>query len=172
MMMNFNSGFHDIRKDLACVPYNMHSWMSLCDNSEGSFLLLLLFFKFRSNWKTDRQVLGCWDSRWVIAHISNCNIYYCQTSARDFQLSCRHVNMASRTDAPAKSELLSVIRFLRAEGWFMENDQCSCFFSDLMMNPTSGVDLIHGNARRYCKASSMEQFKWEDGRSKGWWDLY
>ncbi|GBO41223.1 hypothetical protein AVEN_113148-1 [Araneus ventricosus] len=38
------------------------------------------------------------------------------TSAHDFQLSCRHVNMASRIDAAAKCELRSVIRFLLAEG--------------------------------------------------------
>ncbi|GBN44247.1 hypothetical protein AVEN_174266-1 [Araneus ventricosus] len=33
-----------------------------------------------------------------------------------FSVSCRHVNVASRIDAPAKYELRSVIRFLQAEG--------------------------------------------------------
>ncbi|GBN62036.1 hypothetical protein AVEN_69081-1 [Araneus ventricosus] len=42
-------------------------------------------------------------------------------SARDFQLSCRHVTMASRIDAPAKCELRNVIRFLQAE-WPKKNE--------------------------------------------------
>ncbi|GBL84427.1 hypothetical protein AVEN_117188-1 [Araneus ventricosus] len=38
--------------------------------------------------------------------------------------------MAGRTDDLAKCELRSVIQFLQAEGWFVENDQCSCLLSD------------------------------------------
>ncbi|GBL81059.1 hypothetical protein AVEN_83135-1 [Araneus ventricosus] len=59
--------------------------------------------------------------------------------------------MAGRIDAPAKCELRSVIRFLEAEGWFVEDDRCSCFLLDFTMTLrrailTSGVFLIHGNA--------------------------
>ncbi|GBM97468.1 hypothetical protein AVEN_176927-1 [Araneus ventricosus] len=57
------------------------------------------------------------------------------------ELSACKQNMASRTDDPAKCELRSVIRFLQAEGWFMENDQCSCFFSDLTMTAKSYSDF-------------------------------
>ncbi|GBO12445.1 hypothetical protein AVEN_49919-1 [Araneus ventricosus] len=35
---------------------------------------------------------------------------------RDVFLSCQHVNMASRINAPAECELRSIIRFLQAEG--------------------------------------------------------
>ncbi|GBN00116.1 hypothetical protein AVEN_84473-1 [Araneus ventricosus] len=59
----------------------------------------------------------------------------------DLQLSCQHINMAGGIDAPAKCELRSVISFLQAEGWFVENDQCSCFLSDLMMTSKSHSDL-------------------------------
>ncbi|GBM77225.1 hypothetical protein AVEN_231237-1 [Araneus ventricosus] len=37
-------------------------------------------------------------------------------SVRNLQLRCRHVSMINRIDAPAKCELLSIIRFLQAEG--------------------------------------------------------
>ncbi|GBM03057.1 hypothetical protein AVEN_14566-1 [Araneus ventricosus] len=50
--------------------------------------------------------------------------------AGQFELNCRHVNTAGRIDAPAKCELHSAVRFLQAEGWFVENDRCSCFLSD------------------------------------------
>ncbi|GBM63233.1 hypothetical protein AVEN_145939-1 [Araneus ventricosus] len=56
------------------------------------------------------------------------------TLAGQFELSCRHVNMAGRIDAPAKCELRIVIRFLQAEGWFIEDDQCSCFLPDFCDN--------------------------------------
>ncbi|GBL82672.1 hypothetical protein AVEN_263741-1 [Araneus ventricosus] len=74
--------------------------------------------------------------------------------------------MASRTDAPAKCKLRSVIRVLQAEGWFLENDQCSCFLSrfkrlrrDIL---TSGVVLNHDNSRSYSAVVTqqlLEQFK-------------
>ncbi|GBM95081.1 hypothetical protein AVEN_111037-1 [Araneus ventricosus] len=52
------------------------------------------------------------------------------TPAGQFKLSCRHVNMAGRIDAPSKCELRSVILFLQAAGWFVKGDQCSCSLSD------------------------------------------
>ncbi|GBL85292.1 hypothetical protein AVEN_222756-1 [Araneus ventricosus] len=45
--------------------------------------------------------------------------------------------MAGRIDAPVKCELCRVIRFLQAEGWFEENDQCSCFLSSFTMTAKS-----------------------------------
>ncbi|GBM07537.1 hypothetical protein AVEN_100733-1 [Araneus ventricosus] len=54
-----------------------------------------------------------------------------------FQLSCRHVNTVSRTDAPAKWELRSFIRFLQVEGNItaeicrrMSRVYCERFMSD------------------------------------------
>ncbi|GBL77480.1 hypothetical protein AVEN_41865-1 [Araneus ventricosus] len=40
-----------------------------------------------------------------------------------------------------KCELHSVIRFLQAEGWFVENDQCSCFLSDFARTAKSDSDF-------------------------------
>ncbi|GBN25507.1 hypothetical protein AVEN_219402-1 [Araneus ventricosus] len=46
-----------------------------------------------------------------------------------------------------KCELHSVIHFLQPEGWFVENDQCSHFLSDLKTTAksilTSGVVFVH-----------------------------
>ncbi|GBO19026.1 hypothetical protein AVEN_22424-1 [Araneus ventricosus] len=45
--------------------------------------------------------------------------------------------MAGRTDAPAKCELRNGIHFLRVEGWFVEDDQCSCFLSNFTTSAKS-----------------------------------
>ncbi|GBN96995.1 hypothetical protein AVEN_58283-1 [Araneus ventricosus] len=79
-------------------------------------------------------------------------------------MSCQHVNMVGRIDAPAKCELHSVILFLQTERWFMENERCSCFLLDLIMTSKShsGVVLIHDNARPHSVVITqqlMEQFK-------------
>ncbi|GBN43857.1 hypothetical protein AVEN_10999-1 [Araneus ventricosus] len=68
-----------------------------------------------------------------------------------FQLSCQLVNIADRINAPSKCELCSFTRFIQAKGWFVENDQCSCFLSDLTTTTKSHSDfwscLIHDKAR-------------------------
>ncbi|GBN54584.1 Histone-lysine N-methyltransferase SETMAR, partial [Araneus ventricosus] len=71
-------------------------------------------------------------------------------------------------DAPAKYELRSFIRFLQAEGWFVENDQCSYFLSVYTrlgrVILISGVVLIHDNTRPHSTVVTLqllEQLKWE-----------
>ncbi|GBM08242.1 hypothetical protein AVEN_82929-1 [Araneus ventricosus] len=75
--------------------------------------------------------------------------------------------MTSRIDAPTKCELRSVVRFLQAEGWFVENDQCCCLFQTLRRMRrailTSGVVFIHDNARPHSAVVTqklLKQFKW------------
>ncbi|GBM61663.1 hypothetical protein AVEN_161283-1 [Araneus ventricosus] len=56
-----------------------------------------------------------------------------------------------------------------AEGWFVEDDQCSCFLSDFTTTAkspilTSGVDLILDNARPQSAGVTqklLEQFNWD-----------
>ncbi|GBO32348.1 hypothetical protein AVEN_214688-1 [Araneus ventricosus] len=73
--------------------------------------------------------------------------------------------MAHGIDAPAKCELRSVIRFLQAEGWFTENDQCSCFLRLLRRAILIfKVVLIHDSARRHSTfviQQLLEQFNWD-----------
>ncbi|GBN51243.1 hypothetical protein AVEN_8936-1 [Araneus ventricosus] len=74
------------------------------------------------------------------------------TSACDFQLSCRHVNMASRIDAPVKCEFRSVIHFLQAEG-------NSAAESHRRMSLVKGENFVSDGAVRGC----CRRFK--DGRT-------
>ncbi|GBO15530.1 hypothetical protein AVEN_249363-1 [Araneus ventricosus] len=66
--------------------------------------------------------------------------------------------MAGRIGALAKCELRSFIRFLQANGWFVENDQRSCFWSDFMRLRrailTSGDVFIHNNTHPHSAAPS------------------
>ncbi|GBM67880.1 hypothetical protein AVEN_150307-1 [Araneus ventricosus] len=58
--------------------------------------------------------------------------------------------MAGIIDVSAKCKLRSVILFLQAEGWFVENDYCSCFCQTLRLQRailTSGVALTLDNSR-------------------------
>ncbi|GBM77680.1 hypothetical protein AVEN_22393-1 [Araneus ventricosus] len=62
----------------------------------------------------------------------------------------------------------SVIRFLQAEDWFVENDQCSCLlriFRQLQRTIlTSGDILIQNNFRPHIAVVTqhlLEQFKWD-----------
>ncbi|GBO09860.1 hypothetical protein AVEN_153858-1 [Araneus ventricosus] len=90
-------------------------------------------FNVRLNRKTDRQVVRYGDARRAISD----NICYC----RQLAIFSWHVNMASKTDAPAKCELRSIIRFLQAQGWLIKKDQCSCFLSVLLMTGKSPSDF-------------------------------
>ncbi|GBN47147.1 hypothetical protein AVEN_91086-1 [Araneus ventricosus] len=76
--------------------------------------------------------------------------------------------MAGRIHAPAKCELRSFIRFLQAEGWVVENDQCSCLMSNFTRLQTailtSGDVLIHDNTRHHSAVVTQHllgQFKWD-----------
>ncbi|GBO32474.1 hypothetical protein AVEN_182862-1 [Araneus ventricosus] len=76
--------------------------------------------------------------------------------------------MADRIDSLAKCELLSAIRFSKAESWFVEKDQFSCFLSDFtkLRRPilTSGVVLIHDNVRFHKNVVTqqlLKKFKWD-----------
>ncbi|GBN51410.1 hypothetical protein AVEN_64938-1 [Araneus ventricosus] len=87
-------------------------------------------------------------------------------SARDFKLSCCHVNMASKTDAPAMCELRSVIRFLEAEGWVMDIAVVSCRTLRRLRRTilTFGVVFIHDNVRPHSAIVPQQflvQFKWD-----------
>ncbi|GBL95701.1 hypothetical protein AVEN_659-1 [Araneus ventricosus] len=67
----------------------------------------------------------------------------------------------------AKCELRIVIRFFQAEGWFVKNDQCSCFLSDFKTTAKSHSDFwscSHDNSRPHSAAATkqlLEQFKWD-----------
>ncbi|GBN22122.1 hypothetical protein AVEN_232630-1 [Araneus ventricosus] len=77
------------------------------------------FFNLRLNRETDRQVVRYGDARRAISD----NICYC----RQLAIFSWHVNVASKTDAPAKCELRSIIRFLQAQGWLMEKRSMQLF---------------------------------------------
>ncbi|GBN04331.1 hypothetical protein AVEN_49201-1 [Araneus ventricosus] len=71
--------------------------------------------------------------------------------AGQFQLICRHVNMAGRIDAPAKCELRSVICFFKQKVglWKTINAAVSCQTLRRLLNAilTSSVVVIHDNVR-------------------------
>ncbi|GBL85880.1 hypothetical protein AVEN_63200-1 [Araneus ventricosus] len=70
-------------------------------------------------------------------------------------------------DVPSKWKLRSVNRFLKAEGWFAENDQCSCSCQTLRRLRrailTSGAFFVHYNAHPHSAVVTqqlLERFKW------------
>ncbi|GBM99168.1 hypothetical protein AVEN_122508-1 [Araneus ventricosus] len=88
--------------------------------------------------------------------------------AGQFQLSCRHVNMADRIDASSKCELRSIICFHQAEVWFVEDDQHSCFsseFTTIAKSHSEFCTCTHSRQRPPHNAVAthqlLEQFNWE-----------
>ncbi|GBN23615.1 hypothetical protein AVEN_15337-1 [Araneus ventricosus] len=81
--------------------------------------------------------------------------------------------MVGRIDASAKCELRSVNRFFQAEGWFVENDQFSCFLSHFTTTVKRHSDFsrcLHScNARLHSTAVTqqlLEQFEINNTCSK------
>ncbi|GBM89818.1 hypothetical protein AVEN_166481-1 [Araneus ventricosus] len=70
--------------------------------------------------------------------------------------------MADRIEAPSKCELRSVILFLQGEGWFVEDDQCSCFLLDFTTTAKSRSDFWscpHSNSRPHSAVAIQQLLK-------------